>query len=327
MRRRALLALWPGVVWAQPDWQRVAVPFVTPGAYLQALYARWYAPRAREFAEAARALAEAQQARCAGADLARPRVAWLSAMTAWERLNAVAVGPLVERRSARRIDFMPTRPASIERAIAQEQRDMALVGAPAKGLPALEWLLWKHRLAAGSAACDYAARVAEDIADEASVLAADFAARREWGDEAQAAAFGEVLNQFVAGLEALRWAQIGRPLKEGRGQFPRAASASSAAAWTARWQALRTLAVFREDAPDAPISMEAYLRGRGFNALADRLLGAVQRAGLALQGASPSRPAALNTALRELAALKRRMEDEVAPALDVSIGFSDADGD
>jgi len=32
-------------------------------------------------------------------------------------------------------------------------------------------------------------------------------------------------------------------------------------------------------------------------------------------------------AARELAALKRLMEDQVAPVLEVVIGFSDADGD
>lgn len=327
IRRRSLLVLMPGVAWAQADWQRVAVPYVTPHAYLQSLYIRWYAPRAREFDEAAKALVEAQRGHCAGGARAKARSGWLRAMTAWERLSAVAVGPLVERRSARRIDFTPTRPASIERAIGQDQRDMALVGAPAKGLPALEWLLWKHSLAPGSAACEYAVRVADDIADEASALAAAFASPREWSDEAQATAFAEMLNQFVAGVEALRWAQIERPLKEGRGQFPRSASRSSAAAWAARWQALRSLAVFEAGAAEAPVSIEAYLRGRGLNLLADRLRGAVQRSGLALEGASPSRPATLAGASRELATLKRRLEAEVAPALEVSIGFSDADGD
>jgi predicted lipoprotein len=327
IRRRALWCLLPSAAWAQADWQRVAVPYVTAGAYLHSLYARWYAPRARELDAAARALVEAQRARCAGGELAKVRAAWIAAMTAWEKLNAVAVGPLVERRSARRIDFTPTRPASIELAIAQAQADMALVGAPAKGLPALEWLLWKSLPAPGSAACDYAVRVAADIADEASALAAAFAAPRKWNDEAQAAAFAEVLNQFVAGIEVLRWAQIERPLKEGRGQFPRAASASSAAAWAARWHALRSLSIFEAGAADAPVSLEAYLRGRGLNPLADRLRTAVQRSGLALQRASPSRPSALGGASRELTTLKRRVEAEVARALEVSIGFSDADGD
>jgi hypothetical protein len=284
-------------------------------------------PRSREFAEAARALVEAQDRHCAGGSLAQARSAWRRAMTSWERLAAVAIGPLVERRSARRIDFTPTRPASIERAIAQGAGDMERVGAPAKGLPALEWLLWTQRLASGSPACAYAQRVAAEIAEEAAALADAFATPREWSDETTAAAFSEMLNQFVAGIEALRWSQIERPLREGKRQFPRAMSGSSAAAWAARWEAVRHLAAFQAGAPDAPVSLEAFLRGRGLNPLADGLRDAVRRSDRALRGATLAEPAALQAAARSLAALKRRMEDEVAPALEVSIGFSDADGD
>lgn len=329
MRRRVLLLLGAcaGAASAQSDWQRVAVPYVAPGAYLSALYAGWYAPRAKAFEAAARALTEAQRLHCRQGALAGARAAWIGAMTAWESLNAVAIGPLVQRRSARRVDFSPARPASVERAVREGVSEMARVGGPAKGLPALEWLLWKHTLVAGSAACEYAVRVAEDIADEAASLAAEFSAPREWSDEAQAAAFAEVLNQFVGGVEALRWAQIERPLKEGRGRFARAASGATARAWAARWQALRTLAIYEPGAADAPVSIEAYLRGRGLNPLADRLRGSVQRSALALHAASPARPPSLAGAGRALGSMKRLLEGEVAPALEVSIGFTDSDGD
>jgi predicted lipoprotein len=41
----------------------------------------------------------------------------------------------------------------------------------------------------------------------------------------------------------------------------------------------------------------------------------------------PARPATLDQAVHELAQTKRLAEDEVAAALDVRMGFSDADGD
>jgi predicted lipoprotein len=69
------------------------------------------------------------------------------------------------------------------------------------------------------------------------------------------------------------------------------------------------------------------LRGRGLNALADDLGLAVRRSDAALRGASPSRAASLQRAARDLAVLKRRLEADIAPALEVPIGFSDADGD
>jgi hypothetical protein len=329
MRRRVLLLMaLPAMARAQLDWRRVAVPHVTPQAWLQSLHARWYVPRSREFADAARALAQAQGRYCEGSGMLEDaRSAWRRAMSAWERLSAVAIGPLVRRRSARRIDFTPARPSSIERAVAQNASDMALVGAPAKGLPALEWLLWTHRLARGSAACAHARRVADEIAAEATALAEAFASPPDWDDEAAVtAAYAEALNQFVAGIELLRWAQIERPLKEGRKQFPRAASHSTAAAWAARWDALRRLSVYQEGA-DAPISMEAYLRGRGLNPLADGLVATVKRSDVALRRASIAQAGTLAAASKALGDLKRRVEDGVAPALDVPIGFSDADGD
>ena len=82
----------------------------------------------------------------------------------------MAVGPLLTRRSQRQIDFSPTRPALTERAIESEPaglQAMERIGTPAKGLPALEWLLWTQPVAPGSAACRYAAEVALDIEREA----------------------------------------------------------------------------------------------------------------------------------------------------------------
>ncbi|HUG24111.1 imelysin family protein [Piscinibacter sp.] len=329
MRRRVFLmaASAASAAWGQADWRRVPVPLVSPDGYLSALYRRWYAPQAAAFDVGARTLAATLTSHCAYGALADARDASIDAMTAWERLGAVAVGPLIERRTARRIDFTPTRPASVLRAAQDTPQDMARVGGPAKGLGALEWLLWKEPVTPGSATCRYAVRVADDIAAEATALAAAFAEPREWPADTQAVAFGGVVNQFVGGIEALRWGQIEKPLKEGRGRFPRALSGATAAAWQARWQALRVLAVDGPDAHNAPVSIEAYLRGRGLNPLADTLRAAVDRCDAALRGASPARSEELQSAARALDKLKRLVEFEVAPALKVSIGFTDSDGD
>ena len=49
--------------------------------------------------------------------------------------------------------------------------------------------------------------------------------------------------------------------------------------------------------------------------------------GAAVDAIDPARPATLDQAVRELTQTKRLAEDEVAAALDVRMGFSDADGD
>lgn len=80
------------------------------------------------------------------------------------------------------------------------------------------------------------------------------------------------------------------------------------------------------------VPLETYLRGRGLNPLADRLREVALRIDAAMAAvAGPDAAAAdgprVLQAAKELSALKRLAEADVAPALQVSIGFSDADGD
>ncbi len=275
------------------------------------------------------------------------RSQWQAAAQAWDQLSAVAIGPLVERRSLRQIDFQPTRPELIERAIRTAPANAAAmerVGTPAKGLPALEWLLWVRPVEPQAPACAYAVQVAQDVQREADTLAQAFTAlaQRERGEdgeeEATVPAMGELVNQWVGGLERLRWAQIERPVRSaGQGKspsapaFPRVASGSTASSWAAQWEALRTLAVTRSNEPAVPgeglAPLETYLRGRGLNAPADALVQSVRKADASMAGLAPGPSAKLLAASSRLAELKRLVETETAPALQVTIGFSDADGD
>ncbi len=323
MKRRAVLvsSMAASCAWAQADWQRVAVPYLTPQAWLQSLDARWYAPRATEFAQATQRLSDALAGSCATGPA---RTAWRDAMLAWERLSAVQTGAMVERKSARALDFQPARPAAIERAMSAAGIDIASIGARALGLPALEWLLWRTPLRGAS--CAYARRAAAHLAAEADALAAAYAAPRERDDETAQRDFAALLNQLVGGAATMRWAQIGKPRREGKAQWPRAASGLTREAWQARSQALRQLLEHHAQA-DAPVALEPFLRGRGMNALADRVRRASVRAATAMEAASPARSATLPAAEQALAALEQVLGAEVAPALEVTIGFSDADGD
>ena len=360
----------------------VAAAFVEPAQFVLGLHQDLSAPGAAVFAEHSRGLAQAVQALCRGsgpaqAGLAAAQARWRETMLAWESLSALAIGPIVERRSLRAIDFLPTRPRLIEQGIRRAPRtpaDLERTGTPGKGLPALEWLLWTRPVQPGTSACDYAGQLAGEIVGEAEALAEAFAtlAGRDWnprqvdGQEGAAgevdaanqvesaaeaepavAAMSEVVNQWVGGLERLRWQRIERPIKEAetRGSAPafaRAASGQDVAAWQAAWRTLRRLAVgdavpagaARQEAgsvggPRVPrlVSIEAYLRGRGLNPAADALHAAVLRADQALAGIDPAQPKTLSNVAARLAELKRQVEGETAPALKVHIGFSDADGD
>lgn len=350
MKRRALLALAafaPALAAAQAG-ARVAVPYYRAADFVAGAHRTWYTQRARDFADEAGQLQSALQAACTGdapqqRALAEIRRRWHRTALAWDRLSGVAVGPLLSRRSGRQIDFWPVRPASIERAIEAAPADLAAlerIGTPAKGLGGLEWMLWSRRARLGQGGCAYAALVAAELLQEAQALAAAFdaLAARDWRDAPQdaEAAMNEMVNQWVGGLESLRWQRMERPRRaareEGGAAYPRQAGGAARASWAARWEALAALGLTDRARPvPAPgeglVALELYLRGRGLNPLADRLRERMRDAAAALRRADPDAPTRVAQAARAVGRARQLAEAEVAPALDVQIGFSDSDGD
>jgi uncharacterized protein len=336
-----LLAAGSASAVAQSNWREVAVP-----AYTLEAVARGAAiaddQRARRFAEAGTKMREATAAACAApaVDAAALQASWRVSVSAWDAVSSLSTGPLIERRSARQIDFMPARPAAIERAIEAAPTgvaDLERIGAPARGFAALEWLLW-NPAALSASRCRYAALLAADIDREAQALAAGFAQWRQQpiDDEAALARLVDSVNQWVGGVELLRWAWMRKPqevaaTRNEAPEYPRRSSGHTAAAWTARWGPLRDAAVLgsreRPVAGDAAVPFETLLRGRGLNPLADRLVAATARADAALQGLEPAAPDRVREAAAALGELSKLAQDELAPALGVRIGFSDADGD
>jgi len=327
----ALLA--SAAVQAQP------APVAPTGApqFLASAYRDQFVPRADAFAAESAALGKAIDALCdapaaeAATALGAAQARWKTTTTAWDRLAGVAVGPLVKRRALTALDFNPTRPALIERAIVTAPvgpEAMERVGTPAKGIPALEWLLWSKKPAPQSPACRYTQQVAIELAREGATIADGFAelAATNWAaDPAKTyLAWQELFNQWLGGFERLRWAQIDKPLKtvetSSTGKAPifsRAASGHAAQSWAAHWDALRSLA--------PPVAQS--LAGSGKQPLAERLAQSFAGTDAAMQRATPADLAALPAATRELAATKKLIEADVAPALDVVVGFSDGDGD
>ncbi len=333
----------------------VAVPYYHTVDLLQMQRRHLSLPAARQFREEADALRTTLAKGCT--DRAPARLAWTGTMAAWTRLSAVSTGPLLQRRSARAIDFQPTRPRLIEQAIdalrtgstgstngtpptPPDAAQLERIGSPAKGLPALEWLLWSPAAPRDAAVCPYAVALADDLVREATAVeaawqATDSAEAAEEPDEAQqTAAFAELINQWVGAVESLRWADIERPLRAGRDDklgWPRQTSGQTALAWRSRWEAIRTLTQTPAVVPGEGaglVTMALYLRGHGHLRLADTLDAATRQADAALKNLRPQDPPArLQAASRALARLRTLIETDVAGAAKVSIGFSDADGD
>jgi len=328
---------------AQTDWRRVAVPIYSAQAYAQG-EALFFAQRADRFARQAQALRDATSRYCAGTQgvsLAQAQAQWGNSVEAWEALAAHPTGPLIERRSARHIDF-PLREANLRRAIEKAPtalHDLESIGAPARGFAALEWLLWKDPVKPETPACTYAALLAEEIETEARALDTAGRARADTPPQEEddaAARLAESLNQWLAGIEQLRWTYLRKPLEmaETRGQapeYPRTLSGHSAASWASRWATLRDAAVLGARPVPQPgkdfVPFEPLLRGRGLNALADRLVAATQRVEAAFEAIEPSSRKKVLAAAAALGELAQFAQDELAPALEVRMGFSDADGD
>jgi len=336
-----------GAVHAQSDWRQTAVPFYSTGQFAQASM-RDAGMRAAVWKAASERLVMNLQGYCqpSGATAVAPATVqsdWRASATAWDRLDALELGPLLERRSARAVDFMPTRPAMLERAIMRLPLDVAAmerVGTPAKGFEALEWLLWPAPAQAGSPRCDYAVAVAAYMARESVALAQAFdaAAGAEPEPEQGDAAFSEAINQWVGGIETLRWLFMRKPVEVAGTRneavvFPRARSAQTPDSWAARWQTLKSYAVLaaratpQREGAESLIPFETWLRSRGANVLADKLVRVTTDADLAMAAADTGSAPSVLAAAAALARLTQLVQQELAPALSVSLGFSDADGD
>jgi len=337
----AALAGTPG--WAQSRRQRkqrAAWPYVYPSDFVRNALQLHFVPAAQAFANTSAALRDQLAQGCAASPTASPatspaalpaaRERWLAALLDWERLAAVAVGPLIERRSARTVDFWPTRPAMVNAAVAAAPADLVAlerIGAPAKGLPAIEYLLWQAQ--PDAVQCSYAALLAQECAAEAQTILAAFQAltQREWTTDTALPVLQDWIGQAVGGLEQLRWKKIGKPARGGRKtDWPRFASGATRASWQATWDGLENF--LRGPETDETYSgVTGLLRGRGDLAIADALDAAAERAHASVLAADPAKPATIATAQKAVAQTKSVLEDKAAAAMQIMVGFSDADGD
>lgn len=355
--RAAALALGlslSGLAAGQTAGPIVAAPYYSAEQAMQGLYTHHLPPLARDFQAQADRLAETTAQHCKGqATLSALRAQWQNTLVSWETLSTPAVGPLIARRSQRQIDFWPTRPDLLRRSMEKAPNtlaDMERVGTPAKGFPAFELLLsqWNaSRQPTPAPACRYAELVAQGIATEARALNDELGqwATKEWEDEPEVttASLAEWVNQWLAGLERLRWAHIEKPItthqttgNAAKGTpvpYARLDRDSSLRDWRAQWQSLLTQGRLPAGAQppaagQALVPMEALLMGRGQLALAQKWGQALDQVTAGMDKLTP------RSSERELLALTKSMkavtvlfQNEVAAALDVPLGFSDADGD
>ena len=357
VRRSAVFVLGltlAGLAAGQATAPVVAAPYYSAEQALQGLYTHHLPPLAKDFQTQADRLAETTAQYCKGqAALPALRAQWQSTLVSWETLSTPAVGPLVTRRSQRQIDFWPTRPDLLRRSMEKTPAtlaDMDRVGTPAKGFPAFELLLnqWAaSRQAAPAPVCRYAELIAQGIAAEARELQNELGqqATKEWDDEPEVttASLAEWVNQWLAGLERLRWAHIEKPIathqttgNAAKGTpvpYARLDRETNLRDWRAQWQSLLAQGRLPPGTPppaagQALVPMEALLMGRGQLALAQKWGQALDQVSAGMDKLTPrSNERELLAVTRSMKAVTVLFQNEVAAALDVPLGFSDADGD
>jgi predicted lipoprotein len=348
------LAMGLSVANAQGTAPMVAAPYYSAEQAMQGLYTHRLPPLAKDFQAQADRLVNTTTQYCKGeAALPALRAQWQDTLVSWETLSTPAVGPLVTRRSQRQIDFWPTRPDLLRRSLEKAPAtlaDMDRVGTPAKGFPAFEVLMsqWAaSRQPAPPAACRYAELVAQGIAAEARELHNELGtwASKEWDDEPEVttASLAEWVNQWLAGLERLRWAHIEKPItthqttgnaaKGAPVPYARLDRESGLRDWRAQWQSLLAQGRLPPGAPPpaagaALVPMEALLMGRGQLALAQKWGQALDQVTAGMDKLTPrSNERELLAVSKSMKAVTVLFQNEVAAALDVPLGFSDADGD
>lgn len=332
----------------------VAAPYYSAEQAMQGLYTHHLPPLARAFQAEADQLVNTTGQYCQGkTPLASLREQWQRTLVSWESLSTPAVGPVVTRRSQRQIDFWPTRPDLLRRSLEKAPASLAemeRVGTPAKGFPAFEVLMTRWAAShqpAPAVACRYAELVAQGIAAEARELLDELGiwASKEWDDEPEltTASLAEWVNQWLAGLERLRWAHIEKPITShqttgnaAKGTpvpYARLDRESSLLDWRAQWQSLFAQGRLPAGSPppvggNALVPMEALLMGKGQLALAQKWGQALDEVTAGMDKLTP------RSSEREMLAVTKSMkavtvlfQNEVAAALDVPLGFSDADGD
>jgi predicted lipoprotein len=298
-------------------------------AWAQAWLDTGYLPRHQALTHAAEQLADSTAVLCAAPDTAKltqARAAWLATSTAWRALDGAPAGPMVLARLGRKIDFRPVRVAELEAAIQGGERNVA-----AQGLAAAEYLLWgdaqpKSILATlkNPARCGYLVQIAKDIDTETHTLDEGWQIyRNELAAENpffRQNMFSEHVNLMLASLTGLAKRMPTADMVKAE-QFAEWRSNSAKAQLLAQLGGLA----------NAMQGVTRQLSENGQPALAR----AMQNDLSAAQNQCGKLPDALDKAAakartdchKAIVQIKKRLQDEIAEQLDLSLGFTEGDGD
>lgn len=317
-------------------------------------------PGQARLASDAAALADDLAAVCVAYDPARYAdvpAAWRAVRADWSVASAWAFGPVVEQMQAGPLDFWPVRTDTVEAKIAEAPAkiDAAYIdglGTSAKGMPALEYLLFTPDFLSApdrAARCAYASALAADIARRTRSLAdawdpAYATALASAGDgsdvyASEQAGLDAVVNATIENLYRMVKDKLDRPLGNLTGSDPDPEALESRFSGTTRDDLEANLRGFAsiylgaDGEPGGQPGLGALVAARDA-ALDDRILAqhGVARDALAsvpepFSKALVEHRGDVQRARDEIDALRRLIKLDVASLLGVTLMLSDNDGD
>ncbi|GHA75609.1 hypothetical protein GCM10009007_15990 [Formosimonas limnophila] len=270
------------------------------------------------------------------------REQWLKTYQSWLAASSISVGPETLGAQLRHIYFRPARPALIEEAIsanaATDQSAADKVGAAAKGMTALEYLLYgSAKIEKDAKRCSYAkwlgaelTVVAKDInqsmhgfmSQQSELLAKKDAA-------ATGAAVNLLANLYISRANELAGKDLTKIAVNKKEAVLSPYAGKGKVLFTSQWR------VWQDELVGAAPSFVDYLASVGQDRLAQQLRESVKKteddatnlpenfaplAGQAL-------PTGVTQTITAIQQVQRLLDSDIAPAVGVTISANDADGD
>jgi len=315
------------------------------------------APGYQDFAMQSRALTNAVEQLANAPDpksIEQARQAWSATLLAARRLQGFQAGPLTEREYASSFYYWQVLPVRIE-AVAESARaiDKRMIdelGATAKGLFALEYLLFDGAagepggdvlklLAASDRRRAYMAALARDIEMKASRLADDWSRTDAQGASAKFVAAGQetvnvLVNQLAMNIETVAENRMNfvlslpQPVSRQFHRIEGSRSGTSLDGILATMEGIRTIYKGRDGAglDDAVRKVNPALQQR-LEQQMDAAIAALRDLKIPLERAVVEKRDALESAYQAVRVLEISFKTELASALGVTITFNSGDGD
>ena len=288
-------------------------------------------------------------------ELSDVKAAWREARRPWKETEVFKFGPVVDEplRYGPKIDFWPARPDAVDAVLAATGTiDPEGLGAAAKGLPAVEYLLFADGAGAGfresARRYEYLEVLIDDLIAQSQALAGAWDSeggdyQRELVDAGRGSetydtlsmALSEVVNRMGFTVENIRADKLGAGMApDGTPQPEKIESRFSGRSIDDIRDNLRGIELlFFGDPAARVLALDDYLQHRGFR-LARRMradlegcAAALERIDLPLSLAIEENQDLVREAIDRLAGLQRLIQVDVIGALSLNVRFNDNDGD